>query len=659
MLQKKPLNARFPKVFEPGYIGKLQLKNRLVRAPCVPRLATPDGYVTQRTIAHYRELARGGAGLVIVECSYVDDIASQVTPCEIGISRGDHRPGLTWLATTIKANGAKAGLQLVHAGVQRFTRRGPVKSASPVPWVTLHAEGAPLPEELTVGEIKTIINAFGAAALRSKSVGFDMVEVHAGHGYLISNFLSPHYNKRTDLYGGDLKNRMRFLLEVVDNIRQKTGPDYPLSIRLSGVDHEEESPITMEETIETVKALEKASVDAIHMSGGDHEHMDKEVVSMYWPQGYHVWCAEEAKKVLNIPVIAAGGINSPELAENILEEGKADFIGLGRPLFADPCFPLKAEEGRPEDIRPCIRCGDCQNRGIDLGSVQCAVNVALGNEDEFKMMSPAVQPKKVAVIGGGPAGMECATVAALRRHEVTLFEKRRLGGMLVEASFPDFKADIRRLINYLSIQVKKAGVKIVEGKATSQIIKDGRYDVAVVATGGMPWFPNVAGADKPFVIGVLDVLHNVETGKNVIIVGGGMIACDVALFLAEKGKKVTITTRGDKIARDMTTISRLAFFERLRNQDVEIRTGVHLDEIVDGGIVVSDRSGVKSEIKGDTVVLAGGLKPNRQLFDELVQLPELEVYAIGDCVEPRTIFDAIHEGHWVGRTLGDITTSSK
>lgn len=248
--------------------------------------------------------------------------------------------------------------------------------------------------------------------------------------------------------------------------------------------------------------------------------------------------------------------------------------------------------------------------------------------------------------------MECATLAALRGHEVTLFEKRKLGGALVEASIPDFKRDIRQLIDYLSTQVKKAGVKIIEGKASIQTIKDGRYGVVIVATGAAPWFPDVPGLNKPFVIGPLDVFRNVETGKNVIVVGGGMIACDVALFLAEQGKRITITTRGDEIARDMTTISRLAFFERLHNQDVETRTGVRLGEIADGGIIVSDRSSVKSEIKGDTVVLAGGLKPNRQLFDELVHLPELDVYAIGDCVEPRTIFEAIHEGHWAGRVLG-------
>ena len=612
MLQKPAMNPKFPKLFEPGYIGKLQVKNRLVRSPCVPRIATIDGQVNERSIAHYRELARGGAGLIIVEAAYIDDIASQATYCELSVSRDDYRPGLMSLVTTIKANGAKACLQLVHCGVQRFIRTAPRKGASRVPWPKISALGAPPPEELTFEEIKVIVSAFGNAALRTKIVGFDMVEVHAGHGYLITNFLSPYYNRRTDWYGGSLTNRMRFLLEIIDDIRKKVGPDYPLGVRISGVDHEEEDPITIEETKEVVKALEKAGVNIIHMSGGVHKHMDKEAISMYWPAGYHAWCAEEVKKVLNIPVIASGGINSVELAEKILEEGKGDFIGLGRPLFADPYFPLKAEEGRPEDIRPCLRCGDCQDRGTALGCVQCAVNVAVGCEDEFKII-PAVKPKKVAIIGGGPGGMEAATVAALRGHEVTLFEKKKLGGVLIEASVPDFKADIRRLIDYLSTQVKKAGVKIVEGEATSQTIKD---------------------------------------GKNVIIVGGGMIACDAALFLAEQKKKVTITTRGDEIARDMTDISRLAFFERLSEQDVEIRTGVRLEAVNDSGIVVSDRSGVKSEIKGDTVVLAGGLTPNRKLFDELAQVPELEVYAIGDCVEPRTILEAIHEGHWGGRTLG-------
>jgi pyruvate/2-oxoglutarate dehydrogenase complex dihydrolipoamide dehydrogenase (E3) component len=367
-------------------------------------------------------------------------------------------------------------------------------------------------------------------------------------------------------------------------------------------------------------------------------------VSMYWPPAYNVWAAKEIKDVVSIPVIASGGINSPELAEKILEEGKSDFIALGRPLEADPYFPLKAKEGRPEDIRPCIRCGDCQDRGSHLSSVHCAVNAADLREEELKI-TPATKLKKVAVVGGGPAGMEAARIAALRGHQVTLFEKRKLGGMLIEASTPEFKADIRMLINYLSTQVKKTGVKVINSEATSKTIIDGKFDVAIVATGGIPRVPDILGLDKPCVVTALDVLGGAELGKNIIVVGGGQIGCDVALFLAEQGKRVTITTRGDNIGKTMGFITTLAFRERLSKQDFEIRTGVHLDEVTDSGIIVYDRFDVKSEIKGDNVILASGLMSNRKLFDELSQVPDLEVFAVGDCVEPRTIFDAIHEGY--------------
>jgi pyruvate/2-oxoglutarate dehydrogenase complex dihydrolipoamide dehydrogenase (E3) component len=261
------------------------------------------------------------------------------------------------------------------------------------------------------------------------------------------------------------------------------------------------------------------------------------------------------------------------------------------------------------------------------------------------------KPKKVAVIGGGPAGMEAARVAALRGHEVTLFERKELGGMLIPASVPEFKTDIRRLIKYLSTQVEKAGVNLVKGEVTSQTIKNGKFDAVIVATGATPWLPDVPGIDKSSVVGVLDVLGGTQTGKSVIVVGGGMIASDVILFLAEQGKKVTITTRGDAIGLELGMMI-FAFMKRLLKQDVDIRTGVHLVEVTDSGIVIADRSGEKSEIKGDSVVIAAGLTPNRKLFDELAQVPELdEVYAIGDCVEPRTIFDVIREAYAVAFNL--------
>ncbi len=653
MLQKEAINPKFPKLFESGYIGGLQLKNRLTKAPVGSGLATSDGCVTERMITHYRETTQGGVGLVIVEAAYIDDKASKAIDCQLGVSRAAHEPGLQWLASMIKANGARTCLQLFHSGRQKWTlEAGPPKAASRVPWEEIYQAGLAPPEALTFEEIREIVEAFGNAALRAKRCGFDMIEVHGAHGYVVTNFLSPHTNRRTDWYGGGLTNRMRFLLEVFENIVKKVGPDYPLGVRLSGTDYEEEEPITIEETKEVAKALVEAGVSTIHVSGGVHDTMDKEIPPMYAPLAIHVWCAEEIKGVVNIPVIVSGSITTPELAEEILEAGKGDFVSLARPFLADPYFPLKAKEGRSEDIAPCIRCCvGCTGRGGTLsGAINCTVNVAVGRENEFRITLVA-KPKKVTVVGGGPAGMEAARVAALRGHKVTLFEKRKLGGMLIEASVPEFKADIRRLINYLSTQVKKAGIKIIEGEATSQIIKDNKPNAVIVAVGATPWVLDVPGINKSSVVQALDVLRGTQTGKNLIVVGGGMIGRDVALFLAEQGKRITITTREDGIVRSMDRGSRQAFLSRLSKVDVEVRTGVYLEEIVDSGIIILDRYGVRHQITGDSVVLATGLIPNRKLFDELTQVPELEVYAVGDCVQPRDIFDAIHEGHWVAHAL--------
>ena len=247
--------------------------------------------------------------------------------------------------------------------------------------------------------------------------------------------------------------------------------------------------------------------------------------------------------------------------------------------------------------------------------------------------------------------MEAARVAALKGHEVTLFEKRKLGGMLIEASAPEFKADIRRLTDYLATQLKKTGVKVINSEATSQTIKDGKFNVGIVANGATPRTPDVPGLDKPSVMGILDVLGGAKTGKNVIVIGGGLGGCDAALFLAEQGKKVTIVEVLDKIGAYMNQAESLAFFKRLSKQDVETRPGMLLAEVTESGVIIQDKFGIKSEVKGDTVVLATGFAPYRKLFDELSQVPDLEVYAVGDCVEARKIYDAIHEGHWAAHLL--------
>jgi pyruvate/2-oxoglutarate dehydrogenase complex dihydrolipoamide dehydrogenase (E3) component len=338
-----------------------------------------------------------------------------------------------------------------------------------------------------------------------------------------------------------------------------------------------------------------------------------------------------------------------------LEEGKADFIGLARPLIADPYLPRKVKEDRVEDIVPCIRdnegCWNLQRRG--WGGMLCTVNVAVGKEDEYRIR-PTANPKKVAVIGGGPAGLEAARVAALSGHHVTLFEKGKIAGHLIEASTPEFKKDIRRLIEYFGIQLKKLRVEIVQKEANAGDIKKGGFNAIIVATGSVPITPKIPGINKPLVTGALDVLNNqAKTRKRVIVVGGGLVGCDLALFLAEQGKKVTLIEMLDEIAKDMERkAERKAFLSKLGRTDAEVLVRTKVDEIVDDGVIITDTNGKPRKLKADNVVLAVGLTPTPWPdLEKIMKEGKIQVYEVGDCVKPRKIFDAIHEGHLAAKRL--------
>jgi 2,4-dienoyl-CoA reductase-like NADH-dependent reductase (Old Yellow Enzyme family)/thioredoxin reductase len=647
------MKTSFPKLFEPGWIGNIQLKNRVIKAPQHTGLANPDGSVTDRMLRYYKEVASGGVGMVIVEYAWIDNDASRASPCQLGIASVDHLPGLSLLAQTIQANGAKAAIQISHAGRQRFTLVRP-KAPSTVPWEEIYAQGCPPPEALTFEEIPQIVKSFGQAAKRAQIADFDMVEIHACHGYLISNFLSPRTNKRTDWYGGSLENRMRFLLEVIAEIKCQVGAGYPVCVRVSGIDYEPDGT-TIEETIELCKRLEALGVAAIHMSGGNHHQTIHEVSPMGMSLAHNVWAAEAVKKEIKVPVIASGSINLPDLAESILADGKGDFIALGRPLWADPEWPLKAMEGRPDDIRPCIRCNDgCLARGDHQGkTIACSVNVAVCREEEFKI-TKAEHPKSVAVIGGGPAGMEAARVCALRGHNVTLYEKRELGGALLEASIPEFKApDLRPLIDYFRTQMKKLKIKVVNEEATSKTIKSGGYDAVIVAAGATPLaLEEIHGITHQKVTDASQVLHGkANLGQKIAVIGGGIVGTEVGLFLAEQDKEVVFVEMLDTFMNNITFDEKLVYEERFKNLNVSILTGKRLDSVTDQGITVMDRYGVRTKISVDTVVLAAGFKPKRDLIDSLREVPRVQVFEAGDCVRPRKIFDAIHDGHLAAKLL--------
>ncbi len=644
----------FPRLFEPGYIGKMMLKNRIIKAPQHTGLSNPDGSVTDRMLRYYKDVAMGGVSLVIVEYAWIDNDASRASPCQLGIASIDHMPGLSLLAQTIQANGAKAAIQISHAGRQKFTLSRPIKAPSTVPWEEIYAAGCPPPDVLTFEEIQQIIQSFGVAAKRAQIADFDMLEIHACHGYLISNFLSPRTNKRTDWYGGSLENRMRFLLEVMEEIFRQVGPDYPVCVRVSGTDYEPDGT-TIEETTELCRRLEAMGVAVIHMSGGNHHQTIHEVSPMGMSLAHNVWAAEAVKKALKIPVIASGSIPNPELAESILKEGKGDFVALGRPLWADPRWPIKAMEGRPEDIRPCIRCNDgCLARGDHQAkTIACSVNVAVCREDEFRI-TQARRPRNIAVIGGGPAGMEAARVCALRGHKVTLYEKRELGGALIEASVPEFKApDLKPLIQYLVTQTKKLKIKVIKQEATAETVKDGGFDAAIIATGATPVLPEgVPNIKSSKVMTALHVLQGKKkVGQTIAVIGGGVVGTEVGLFLAEQGKDIIFVEMLDTFMNGITFDEKLVYEERFKALNISIHTGRRLEAVTDEGITVVDRYGVSTPMAVDNVILASGFRPNRDLIDRLKGSSEMQIYEVGDCVGPRKIFDAIHEGHLAAKLL--------
>ena len=643
----------YPRLFEPGRIGNVALKNRIIKAPQHTGLANADGTITERLLRYYKDVAKGGVSMVVVEYAWVDDLYSRASPCQLGISRIDHLPGLSLLCDTIKAQGAAASIQISHAGRQRFILEQP-KAASDVPWPEITAMGCPIPIPMTIEEIQEVIKAFGAAAKRAQMAGFDMVEIHACHGYLISNFLSPYSNKRTDWYGGEFENRIRLLMNIVKEMQAQVGYDFPIVCRLSGTDYEPDG-YPVEETIELAKRLEARGVAAIHMSGGIHHTTIHEVSPMGMPLAYNVFAAEMAKKAIGVPVIASGSINLPALAESILAEGKGDFIGLGRPLWADNEWPLKAKEGRAEDIRPCIRCNDgCLARGDHIANtVKCTVNVALCREAEFEI-TPATRKMKVAVVGGGPAGMEAARVAALKGHNVTLFEKRELGGALIEAALPEFKApDLGPLKEYLKTQVHKAGVRVEAKEATVEDLTHNGYAAVIVATGATALrLEDIPGIDDPKVVTAADVLHGrALLGGKVAVIGGGIVGTEVGLVVAEGGRQVTFIEMLDEFMCNITFDEKQVYELRFKDLDVSINTGQRLTEVTKTGVKTVDKMGAVTEFPANSVVLAAGFRPNRELIEALKADPTIKVVDVGDCVRPRKLYDAIHDGHLAAKLL--------
>lgn len=638
----------FPTLFSPCKIGNVEIKNRICKTPQTTGLSNMDGSVSSRLVRCYEDLAKGEVGMIIVEYAYVDRKYSKSASNQLGICDDEYMVGLGWLADTIKNNDCVPCIQIEHCGRQRFLGP-PMKSASSNPWPLMYERygQAAIPQELTIEEIHQLIEDFGKAAWRAKTAGFEVVEIHGAHGYLITNFLSPFTNQRTDWYGGSRENRFRFLEQVFKRCKEYVGEDFPLIVRLSGTDYEP-GGMTIEDTIYYAKRLEELGCAAIDVSGGDHHQMVHQVTPMQLSKGHNVWAAEAVKKEVSIPVFATGSITLPDYAEEILASGKADFISMGRPLLADPYWAKKALEGCPEDISPCIRCNEgCLDRGNHLGkSINCTMNPTLCFEDALAIHLADI-PKKIAVVGGGPAGMKAADTAALRGHEVTLFEKRKLGGYLHEASYPDFKDDIRNALRYLTTQVKKRGIPVIEKAASPEDLEG--FDAVIVAAGASPVALPVPGADQEFVQTAVDIL-NPEAKKpegRIIVIGGGLIGTETAVELSLKqGNEVTVVEMLPEIMNGCSDCDHIVYSEMIKEHDINILTSARVLEIGDHCVVI-EKNGRRRQLPADHVLVAAGMKPNNSIYEDLKKQGRT-VYNVGDSVKTGKIYDAIHMGYKAG-----------
>jgi len=635
--------ASFKKLFSPFKIGNLELKNRIVMPPMATHFAGEDGFVNDRHIAYYVRRIQGGVGYITFEHTGVLR-QGRAFPNMALIDSDQHIPPFKKLVDAIHKENGKILIQINHAGRQTSSSvtGSPIVAPSAIP-CPVRME---MPRELSLEEIQKIIEAFGEAARRVKEAGADGVEIHMAHGYLINQFLSPFSNKREDEYGGDADRRMRMALEVLRTVRNKVGPDFLVLCRLSG-DEYVEGGLKLEDTKEIAKALERNGADGLHISACVAASGYLNHPPYYAEEGVFVHLAQGIKSVVGIPIITVGRIRTPELANQILEENKADLISMGRALIADPNLPIKASQGRTEEIIPCISCNRCI-LSIRKGALQCAVNPETGREGIFKLQKTD-HPKKVWIIGGGPAGMKAAEIAALRGHQVTLYEKNgKLGGRFLLAAIPPKKLILRDFIEYLTRQLKKLPIKIALGKPFTPVsLRRGKPDVVIVATGAKPFFPPIDGIHDSKAISVEDALSgSIALGKKVLIVGAGGIGAEVADYLSENGKKVTLIEMREGIALDLVGHLQHFLNTRLKAKGVQILTSTKALRFEKESLWVEDSEGKKKLEGFDSIVVALGSTPNNELA-ESIRDKVSELYVIGDASKPREVMEALLEGEEV------------